>query len=325
MTIARRHFLRLAASGALLPGLSSLALAQNYPERTVRLVVGYAAGGPGDALIRLTAQWLSERLGRPFVVENRPGAGSNLGTEAVVKAPPDGHTLLYVTPANAINATLYPKLSFDFIRDIAPVAGLIRVPNVMVVHPSVPADTVSELIAYAKSNQDKLSQAAGGVGTSGHLAGELFKMMAGIRMVLVPYRGGAPAVTDLLVGQVQVYFGPISATIEHIRAGKLRALAVTTVTRSDELPDVPTLAEHLPGYEASTFQGVGAPRNTSPEIIDRLNREINAAFTDPKFKARLAEQGGVVLAGSPADFGKLIVDETEKWAKVVKFAGIKPD
>jgi tripartite-type tricarboxylate transporter receptor subunit TctC len=324
MTLSRRQFWQWASGAAALPVLSSRGFAQAYPARPVRLVVGYAAGGPGDALIRLTGQWLSERLGQPFVVENRPGAGSNLGTEAVVKALPDGHTLLHVTPANAINATLYPKLSFDFIRDITPVAGLIRVPNVMVVHPSVPAATASELIAYAKSHPNKLSQAAGGVGTSGHLAGELFKMMTGISMVLVPYRGGAPAVTDLLVGQVQVYFGPLSATIEHVRAGKLRALAVTTTTRSDELPDVPSLAEHLPGYEASTFQGIGAPRNTPPEIVDRLNKEINAAFADPKFKARLADQGGAVLAGSPANFGKLIADETEKWAKVIRFAGIKP-
>jgi tripartite-type tricarboxylate transporter receptor subunit TctC len=309
---------------AALPAVTPFAWSQTYPTRPVRLIVGYAAGGPGDALIRFTGQWLSERLGQPFIVENRPGAGSNIGTEAIVKAPPDGHTLLYVTPANVTNATLYPKLTFDFKRDIAPVAGLIRVPNVLVVHPSVPAMTVADLIAYARSNPDKLSQAVGGIGTSGHLAGELFKMMAGIRMVLVPYRGGAPAVTDLLVGQVQVYFGPISATMQHIKAGKLRALAVTTASRSDDLPDVPSLAEHLPGYEASTFQGIGAPRNTPPEIVERLNREINAAFSDHKFKAWLAEQGGASLPGSPADFGKMIASETEKWAKVIKFAGIKP-
>jgi tripartite-type tricarboxylate transporter receptor subunit TctC len=325
MTPSRRLLLQWALSTAALPALSSAGFGQTYPTRPVRLMVGYAAGGPGDALIRLTGQWLSERLGQPFIVENRPGAGSNLAAEVVVKAPPDGHTLLYITPANAINATLYPKLSFDFIRDIAPVAALIRVPNVLVVHPSVPAVTAPELIAYAKSNPDKLSQAAGGIGTSGHLAGELFKMMAGINMVLVPYRGGAPAVTDLLVGQVQVYFGPISATLEHIRAGKLRALAVTTATRSHELPDVPALGEHLPGYEASTFQGIGAPRHTPSEIVVRLNREINAAFSDPKIKARLNDQGGTVLPGSPADFHKLIVDETEKWSKVIKFAGIKAD
>jgi len=287
--------------------------------------VGYAAGGPGDALIRLTGQWLSERLGQPFLVENRPGAGSNIATEAVVKAPADGHTLLYVTPANAINATLYPKLSFDFIRDIAPVAGLIRVPNVMVVHPAVPVATIPELIAYAKANPDKLSQAAGGIGTSGHLAGELFKMMTGIKMVLVPYRGGAPALADLLVGQVQVYFGPISATIEQIKAGKLRALAVTTATRADELPNVPTMAEFVPGYEASTFQGIGAPRGTPAEIVDKLNAEINSAFADPKFRSRLADMGGTVLSGAPADFGRLIAEETGKWAKVVRFAGIRPE
>ena len=326
MRLWRRQFLHLGAGAAALPTLllPSLVQAQSYPARPVRLVVGYAAGGPGDALIRLTGQWLSERLGQPFVVENRPGAGSNIAAEAVVKAPPDGHTLLYVTPANAINVTLYSKLGFDFIRDITPVAGLIRVPNVMVVHPSVPAANVSELIAYAKANPDKLSQAAGGVGTSGHLAGELFKMMAGIRMVLVPYRGGAPAVTDLLVGQVQVYFGPISATIEHIRAGKLRALAVTTAARSATLPDVPTMAESLPGYEASTFQGLGAPKDTPADVVARLNKEINAAFADPKIRTWLADQGGSTLPGSPADFGRLIADETAKWAKVIRFAGIKP-
>lgn len=323
MKPSRRLVLQWASSAVALSAQSSIGFGQTYPTRPVRLMVGYAAGGPGDALIRRTGQWLSERLGQPFIVENRPGAGSNIATEAVAKAPPDGHTLLYVTPANAINATLYPKLSFDFIRDIAPVAGLIRVPNVMVVHPSVPALTVSELIAYAKSNPSKLSQAAGGIGTSGHLAGELFKMMAGISMVLVPYRGGAPAITDLLTGQVRVYFGPISATIEHIRAGRLRPLAVTTATRSQELPDVPAMGEYLPGYEASTFQGIGAPRHTAPEIIHRLNREVNAALSDPKIKVWLAEQGGTVLPGSPDQFATLIADETEKWAKVIKFAGIK--
>ena len=325
MRIRRRQFLRLAAGAAALPALPSLACAQAYPTRPVRLVIGYAAGGAGDALARLTGQWLSERLGQPFVVENRPGAGSNMGTEAVVKAPPDGYTLLFITPANAINATLYPGLGFNFIRDIAPVAGLLRVPNVLVVHPSVPAATVPELIAHAKANPDKLSQAAGGIGTSGHLAGELFKMMTGIAMVVVPYRGGAPALTDLLVGQVQVYFGPMPVTIEYIKAGKLRALAVTTTARSEELPDIPTMAEFLSGYEASTFQGIGAPKNTPADVIDTLNREINAALADAKIKAWLADQGGMVLSGSPADFGKLIADETEKWAKVVKFAAAKPD
>jgi tripartite-type tricarboxylate transporter receptor subunit TctC len=324
MTFSRRRFLHLAGSAAAFSAISCVAWARTYPTRPVRLIIGFAAGGAGDALARLTGQWLSDRLGQPFVIENRPGAGTNIGTEVVVKAPPDGHTLLFVTPANAINATLYPELSFDFSRDIAPVAGLIRVPNVMVVHPSVPVTTVPELIAYAKANPGKLNFAAGGIGTSGHLAGELLKMMAGINMVLVPYRGAAPAITDLLAGQVQMYMGPLSTTIENVKAGKLRAVAVTTATRSDALPDIPTMAEFLPNYEASTFQGIGAPRNTPVGIVDKLNKEINAAFADPKMKARLADFG-TLLPGSPADFGKLITDETEKWAKVVKFAGIRPD
>jgi tripartite-type tricarboxylate transporter receptor subunit TctC len=324
MTLRRRRFLQLTAGAAMLPSLSSFVRSQAYPARPVRIIAGYAAGGPGDALMRLIGQWLSERLGQPFIVENRPGGGSNIATEAVVKASADGHTLLYVTPANAINATLYANLNFEFIRDIAPVAGLMRVANVMVVHPSVPASSVPEFIAYAKANPNRLSQASGGIGTSGHLAGELFKMMAGINMVLVPYRGGAPALTDLLAGQVQVYFGPISATIEHIKAGKLRALAVTTTRQLEALPHIPTMIEFLPGYEASTFQGIGAPRNTPAEIITALNNEINAALAEPRMRARLAALGGTVLAGSPADFGRLIAEETEKWAKVIKFAGIKP-
>lgn len=323
MTFSRRQFLHLAAGAATLPAISRVAWAQTYPTRPVRLIIGLAAGGPADALARLTGQWLSEQFGQPFVIENRPGGGTNIGTEVVVKAPPDGHALLFVTPANAINATLYPKLSFDFSRDIAPVAGLVRVPNLMVVHPSVPVATVPELIAYNKANPGKLNFAAGGLGTSGHLAGELFKMMAGINMVLVPYRGAAPAMTDLLVGQVHIYFGPLPVTIENVRAGKLRALAVTTATRSNELPEIPTMAEFLPSYEASTFQGIGAPRNMPAEIVDKLNKAINAAFADPKMKARLADFG-TLLPGSPAEFGKLIADETEKWGKVVKFAGIKP-
>jgi tripartite-type tricarboxylate transporter receptor subunit TctC len=324
MTLRRREFLKLGAGTAALPLLSRAAPAQSYPTRPVRLLVGYAAGGPGDALVRITGQWLSERLGQPFVIENRPGAGSNIATEAVVRAAPDGYTLLYVSPANAINAALYPKLNFDFIRDTAPVSGLVRVANLMVVHPSLPVTTVPEFIAYAKSHPGKLSRAVGGIGTSGHLAGELFNMMAGIVLVLVPYRGGAPAITDLLIGQVHVYFGPVSGTVEHVRAGRLRALAITTASRSDELRDIPALGEFLPGYEASTLQGVSAPRDTPTEIINRLNKEINAAFVDPKMKERLAEQG-TTLPGSPADFGKLIADETEKWAKVVRFAGIKPE
>lgn len=323
MNLPRRQFLHLAAAAAVVPAISRIAWAQTYPTRPVRLVIGFAAGGPGDAVLRLIGQWLSERLGQPFIVENRPGAGSNIATEAVVKAPPDGHTLLFVTSANAINATLYPKLSFDFVRDIAPVAGVALVPNVLVVHPSVPARSIPELVAYAKLHPGKLSQAAGGIGTSGHLAGELFKMMAGIDMVLVPYRGGAPALTDLLIGQVQVYFGPISATIHQIRDGRLCALAVSMATRAEELPDVPTIGEFLPGYEASTFQGLGAPAKTPPDVVARLNNEVSAALADPAMKAKLVEMGNTVLSCSPATFGKLIADETEKWAKVIKFAGIK--
>jgi tripartite-type tricarboxylate transporter receptor subunit TctC len=277
-----------------------------------------------DILARLMGQWLSERLGQPFVIENRPGAGTNIGTEGVVNANPDGYTLLLVAPGSAINATLYDKLNFNFIRDIAPVAGIIRAPNVMEVHPSVPAKTVPEFIAYAKANPGKINYASAGTGTSLHVAGELFKMMARIDMVHVPYRGTAPALTDLLGGQVQVMFDNITTSIEHIRAGKLTPLAVTTATRSAMLPDLPTVGDFLPGFEASAFFGVGAPKNTPAEIVDKLNKEINAGLTDPNMKARLA-QLGTVLPGSPADFGKLIVEETEKWAKVVKFSGAKPD
>ena len=288
-------------------------------------IVGFAAGGAPDILARLMGQWLSERLGQPFVIENRPGAGSNIATEAVVRAPPDGYTLLLVSPANAINATLYDKLNFNFIRDIAPVAGIIREPHVMVVNPSVPAKTVPEFIAYAKANPGKLNMASAGNGTAAHVAGELFKMMTGVDMVHVPYRGAAPALTDLLGGQVQVMFAAMPASIEYIRAGKLRALAVTTATRSEALPDIPTVGEFVPGYEASAWFGVGAPKNTPAEIIDKLNKEINAALADPKIKARLADLGGTVLPGSPADFGKLIADETEKWGKVIRAANIKPE
>jgi tripartite-type tricarboxylate transporter receptor subunit TctC len=270
-------------------------------------------------------QWLSERLGQPFVIENRPGGGTNIATEAVVRAPADGYTLLMVGPTQAINATLYDKLNFHFIRDITPVAGIIVVPNVMVVNPSVPATTVPEFIAYAKANAGKLSMASGGIGSPGHVSGELFKMMTGINIGHVPYRGGAPALTDLLAGQVQVYFSPTPAAIEYIRAGKLRALAVTTAARSEALPDIATVAEFVPGYEASNWQGTGAPKATPAEIVDKLNKEINAGLADPKIKARLADLGGEVFAGSPTDFGKLIADETEKWAKKVKFAGLKPD
>ena len=321
----RRQFLHLAAGAAAFPAMSRIARAQAYPTRPLRLIVGLAAGGGADILARVMGQWLSERLGQQFVIENRPGAGTNVATEAVVRAPADGYMLLMVLPANAINATLYQELNINFIRDIAPVAGLIRTPLVMEVNPSLPAKTVPEFIAYAKANPDKISMASAGIGTSGHVAGELFKMMAHVDMVHVPYRGGAPAITDLLGGQVQVLFDPVISSTQYIRAGKLRALAVTTAARSEAFPDVPTVADFVPGYEASAFFGVGAPKNTPADIIEKLNKEINAGLADPKLKARLADLGGTVIAGSPADFGKLIADETEKWATVVKFAGIKPE
>ena len=324
MRLPRRQFLHLAAGAAALPAVSGIARAQGYPTRPVRWVVGLAAGGGADILARLMGQWLSERLGQQFVIENRPGAGTNIATETVVRASPDGYTLLMVLPPNAVNATLYEKLNFDFIRDIAPVAGIIRTPLVMEVNPSLPAKTVPEFIAYAKANPGRISMASAGNGTSGHVAGELFKMMADVDMVHVPYRGGAPAITDLLGGQVQVLFDPINSSSEYIRAGKLRALAVTTANRSEAFPDIPTVGDFVPGYEASAFFGVGAPKNTPAEIIEKLNTQINAGLADPQLKARLADLGGAVLPGSPADFGTLIAEETAKWAKVVKFAGIKP-
>jgi tripartite-type tricarboxylate transporter receptor subunit TctC len=325
MPLPRRQFLRLAASAAVLSSVSRSASAQSYPSRPARIVVGFAAGGAPDTIGRLMAQWLSERLGQQFVIENRPGAGSNIGTEAVVRAPPDGYTLLMVAPPNAVNATLYDKLNYNFIRDIAPVASIGRAPNVMAVHPSFSAKTIPEFIAYAKANPGKINMASGGNGTSDHVAGELFKMMAGIDMVHVPYRGAAPALTDLLGGQVQVMFSSMPASIQYIRAGNLRVLAVTTATRLEALPDIPTVAEFVPGYEASALFGVGGPKGTPVDIVEKLNKEINAGLADPRIKARLAELGLTVLVGSPADFGKLIADETEKWAKVVKFANIKPD
>jgi len=323
MKFPRRQFLQLAAGVAALPTLARIAQAQSYPSRPVRIITGFAAGGATDILARLTSQWLSERLGQPFVIENRPGAGGNIATEFVVRAPADGYTLLLVGPNSAINATLYDKLNFNFIRDIAPVASISREPLVMLVNPSVPAKTIPELIAYAKANPGKLNMASGGAGTGPHMAGELFKMMAGINLVHVPYRGGGPALTDLLGGQVQVMFAGTPSAIPYIRTGTLRPLAVTTATRSEALPDVSTVGEFVPGYEASAWFGVGAPRNAPAEIIDKLNREINAALADPKIKARLADLGDTVLPGSPTDFGKLIADETEKWAKVVKFSGAK--
>ena len=325
MKFPRRRFLHLAAGAAALPVVSRFAWAQTYPTRPVRWIVGYPPGGSTDILARMIGQYLSEKLGQPFVIENRPGAGNNLGTEAAVRAPADGYTLLLINPANAINATLYDKLSFNFSQDIAPVAGFIRVPNVMEVHPSVPVKTVPEFIAYAKANPGKINLASGAIGSSIHMSGELFKMMTGLDMVPVHYRGSAPMLTDLLGGQVQVTFDNMPSSIEHIRAGKLRALAVTTTTRSQVLPDVPVLADFVPGYEASAWFGVGVPTGTPADIVEKLNKEINAGLADPKIKARLADMGGMVLAGSPADFGKLIAEETEKWAKVVKYSGAKPE
>jgi len=302
-----------------------MAAAQTYPARPVRLIIGYPPGGSADITARLLGQWLSERLGQPFVIESRPGAGTNIATETVVNAPPDGYTLLLVAPANAINATLYEKLNHNFIRDIAPVAGLIRFPNVIVVNPSVPAKTVPELIAYAKANPGKLNMASSGAGSTIHVSGELFKMMTGINMVHVPYRGGAPALTDLISGQVQVMFDNVPTSIEFIRAGKLRPLAVTTAARSNVLPDLPTVADFVPGYEASAWYGVGVPKGTPEAIIGKLNKETNAILADPKARARFDELGASLIAGSPAEFGQLVADETEKWAKVVKFSGARPD
>src|SRR5216683_2893763 len=325
MKLSRRQLQLLAAGAAALPITTRIARAQAYPSRPVRWLVGYAPGGGNDIVARLMGQWFSERLGQPFLIENRPGAATNMATEAVVHAAPDGYTLLLVGQPNAINATLYEALPFNFIRDIAPVAGLMSVPNVMVIHPSFPAKTVVEFIAYAKAEPGKVNMASAGNGSAAHLAGELFKSMTGISMVHVPYRGQAPALADLLGGQVQVLFAPSPASIEYVRTGKLRALAVTTAARAEALPDLPTVGDFVPGYEASNWWGVGAPKSTPAEIVDKLNRDINAALADPRMKARLADLGGTVLAGPPADFGKLIVDETEKWAKVVKFAGIKPE
>jgi len=325
MKVPRRRFLHLAAGAAALPILPHVAGAQTYPMRPVKLVVGYAAGGVTDILARLMGQWLSERLGQPFIIENRPGAGSNIATEAVVNAPSDGYTLLMVSAAHAINVTLYEKLNYNLVRDIAPVAAVAHIPNVMEVNPSFPAKTVPEFIVYAKANPGKVNMASGGNGTAAHVAGELFKMMTGVDMVHVPYRGSPPALTDLFGGQVHVIFDPVSSSIGHIRAGKLRPLAVTTASRLEALPDVATVGDFVPGYEASTWVGVGAPRNTPAAIVAKLNKEINACLADPKIKARFADLGVTVISGSPSDLGKLIADETEKWAKVVKFSGAKPD
>jgi tripartite-type tricarboxylate transporter receptor subunit TctC len=323
MKLPRRNFLRLAAGAAALPAVARIARAQAYPTRPVRLVVGFPPGGVADLYARLIGQWLSERLGQAFIIENRAGAGGNLAAEAVVKAPPDGYTLLMVGANNAWNATLYDNLNFNFIRDIAPIASIYRAPAVLVVHPSFPAKFVPELIAYAKANPGKINMASGGVGSAQHVYGELFKMMSGVDMLHVPYRGGGPALADLLAGQVPVMFDTLATSIEHIRAGKLRALAVTSATRSEVLPDVPTVGDFVPGYEGTGWQGLGAPRNTPAEIIDKLNKQINAGLADPRMKARIADLGGTVFASSPADFGTFIAAYTEKWAKVIKFAGAK--
>ena len=325
MKLPRRKFLHLAVGAAALPVLSAIARAQVYPTRPVRIIVPFAAGGTVDIIARFVGQWLSERLGQQFVVENRPGAGGNIGVEAVVRAASDGYMLLMIDVSAAVNATLYDKLNFNFIRDIAPVANVMRVPNLIVVHPSFPANTVPEFIAYAKANPGRISMATAGNGSTSHVFGELFKMMAGVELVAVPYRGGGPALIDMLSGQVHVIFVPTPASIEYVRAGKLRALAVTGTTRLEILPDLPLAAEFVPGYEASSWYGIGTTRDTPVEIIDRLNKEINAGIADPKLKARLADTGGTVLPGSPADFARIIAEDTEKWGRVIRAANIKPE
>jgi tripartite-type tricarboxylate transporter receptor subunit TctC len=324
MKLPRRQFLQLAAGAAAL-AVPVRARAQTFPARPVHLICPFAAGGPNDITARLIGQWLSDRLGQPFVVDNRAGAGGNIGTEVVVRASPDGYTLLLASSSNAVNAALYDKLSYNFMRDIVPVAGILRVPNVMVVNPSVPAQTVPEFIAHAKANPGKINMATSGNGSTTHVSGELFKELAGVDLVAVAYRGGGPALIDLLAGQMQVMFEPTIAAIEHIRAGKLRALAVTTAARSELLPEIPTVGESVPGYEASQWYGIGAPKGTPPEIVARLNQEINAALADPRLQARLADLGGIPTPMMPAEFGKFIADETEKWGKVIRAGNIKPD
>jgi tripartite-type tricarboxylate transporter receptor subunit TctC len=325
MKLPRRRFLRLAMGAVAMPALARVASAQAYPSRPVRIIVGFAAGGSSDIGARLIGQWLQERLGQPFVVENRAGAATNIATETVVRAPPDGYTLLMIGPSSTINATLYDKLGFVFLRDIAPVASTIRQPQIMLAHPSLAANTVPELIAYAKANPGKITMASAGTGSSGHLAGELFKMMAGVNMLHVPYRGAGPALSDLLGGQVLTAVTGISGSIEQVRTGKLRALAVTTTARATALPDVPTVSEFMPGFDAGDVLGVGAPRDTPAEIVDKLNKEVNAALADPKMKARFADLGGTPLALTPAEYGKLLADETEKWGKVIRSANIKSE
>jgi tripartite-type tricarboxylate transporter receptor subunit TctC len=325
MKFQRREFLRLAAGAAVIPALSGIAKAETYPARPVHLIIGYTPGGSADLTARLMGQWLSARLGQQFIIENRPGGGTNIATEAAVRAPPDGYNLFLAAPANAINATLYDKLNFNFLRDTEPVGGFIRFPNVVCVNPSVPVKSIPELIAYAKANPGKLNMASSGNGSTIHMSGELFKMLTGINMVHVPYRGGAPALTDLLAGQVHVMFDNIPTCAEYVKGGQLRGLAVTSTTRSAVLPDLPTVADFLPGYEASAWYGLVAPKKTPAEVIDKMNKEINAVLASPEAKTRFADLGAFLLPGSPADFGNLLAEETEKWGKVVKFAGVKVD
>ncbi len=324
MEYPRRKVLHLVAGAAALPALSLLARAQSYPSRPVRWLVGFTPAGGNDITARLIGQWLTERLGQPFVIENRPGAGTNIAAEAVIHAPPDGYTLFLTNFSNAVNASLYEKLNFNFMRDMAPVVGISRAPVIMAVHPSLPAKTVADFIAYAKTNPGKINMGSAGIGSAGHLAGELFQMMTGVKLIHVPYRGNAPALTDLIAGQVQLVFPSSASAIEYVKTGKVRGLAVTGAVRLDALPDLPTVADTVPGYEASSLYGIGVPRNTPADIVDKLNKEVNAALADPKLRTRLADLGGTPFGGTPADFGKLIAEETEKWAKVVEFAGIKP-
>jgi tripartite-type tricarboxylate transporter receptor subunit TctC len=323
MTILRRRFLKLAGAGLAMPAMARLARAQGWPNRQIRLIIGYPPGGSADITARLVSQWLTERLGQSFIVESRAGGGTNIATEAVINSAPDGYTLLLVAPANAINASLYEKLNHVFLRDIVPIAGLIRFPNVVVVNPSVPVNSIPELIAYAKANPGKLNMASSGNGSTIHVSGELFKMMTGVNMIHVPYRGGALALTDMIGGQVQVMFDNIPTAAEFVRSGQLRGLAVTGATRSEILPELPTVAEFVPGYEATSWYGLGAPKGTPAEIVDKLNRDVAAILADPKLRSRFLELGATPLTGSPTDFGQLVADETEKWAKVVKFAGAK--
>jgi tripartite-type tricarboxylate transporter receptor subunit TctC len=324
MRPTRRRFLHLGVGSLTFPAISRFALAQDYPTRPVRLIVAYPPGSAADVLARLMGQWLSDRLGQPFVIENRPGGSTNIATQAAVNASPDGYTLLMVHTAGAVNATLYDKLTYNFIRDIAPIAGLGENPLVMEVNPSVPVETLPEFIAYAKSNPGKLNMASAGTGGASHISGELFKMMTGVNLVYVPYAGGPPAITDLLTGQVHVLFDAISSSIGHIRTGRLRALAVTTAKRQQTLPDIPPIGDFVPGYEASGWHGIGAPRSTPTDILNKLNKEINAALADPKIKARLLDLGSAPMPMTPEEFGRFIVSETEKWGKVVRFAGLKP-